>query len=89
MLDPFILYADITIARSLVNHTLDFICFGRHGRSKAVCCDDLKGEGKEVTEGFARARLTIHTDYVRPRSASPTISSSSARLDSQPLEYLS
>lgn len=85
----FVSHTEVTVAGSLVNNTLDFIYFARHGRSKAVCCDDVEGKGQAFIEGFACARLTLYTDYVRPRSASPTVPASSARLDSQPPDYLS
>lgn len=57
-------HTDVNVARSLVNDTFNIIYHGRHGRSKAVCCDDIERKGKRFTEESAGARLTIHTDYV-------------------------
>ncbi len=80
---------DIYVARSLVNDTFDFIYRRHHGRSKAIRRDNTEGKGKRFIEEFAGTRLTILKDYVRLRSASPTITSSSAGLDPQPLGHLS
>ena len=82
-------HIDNTVVGSLVNYTLNSIFFGSHGRSKAVCCHHLERKGRKLTKEFAGARLTIHTDHIRPRSASPTVPSSFARLGAQPPDYLS
>ena len=37
---------DVYVARGLVNDTLNFIDYGNHGRSKAICGDDVEGKGK-------------------------------------------
>ena len=87
--DPHVDHTDIDVARSLVLDTLDPLHHRRHGRSEAVCCDHVEGKGKKLTLDFVGICMTSHTDYVRLRSASPTIPSSPARLDSSPFDYLS
>ena len=79
---PHVNHTDINVARSLVIDTLDPIHYRRHGRSEAVCCDHVEGKGKRLILEFVGICMTSHTGYVRLRSASPTIPSSSAKLDS-------
>ena len=57
-------HTDTDVARSLVNDALNSVYYRRHGRSEALCCDDVERKGTQFTVDFAGACLTSHTDYV-------------------------